>query len=53
MYTDIPILTSTGVTLSLWVDCDGVERTKVTSDTTDFLLENLVVESSLEFTLTS
>lgn len=53
MYTSVTILTTRAVHGTKRADCDVVERTEVTSDTTNLLLENLVVEASFEFSLTS
>lgn len=53
VHTDVTVLTTRGVCCTLGVDTDGVEGTEVTTDTADFVLEDLVVETSLEFTLAS
>lgn len=53
VHTNVTVLTTRGVCCALGVNTDGVEGTEVTPDTTDFVLENLVVETSLEFTLAS
>ena len=53
VHTDVTVLTTRGICRALGVDSDGVERTEVTPDTTDFVFENPVVETSFEFTLAS
>jgi hypothetical protein len=52
VHTDVTILTTRGITGSGRVNGNGVERTEVTLDTSNFLFEDLVVESGLEFSLT-
>ena len=44
VYTDVTVLTTTAVALARRIDSDVVERTEVTTHTTDLLLEDLVVE---------
>lgn len=53
VHTDVTVLTTTGVAPAGRVGGDGVKRTEVTTNTADFVLEDLVVETSLEFTLAS
>lgn len=53
MHTDVSILSARSVGSSVGMDGNGVQRTEVASDTTDLVLKDLVVETSLEFTLTS
>lgn len=52
MDTDVTVLTTAGVALAGRVSGDRVEGTEVTAHTTNFALEDLVVETRLEFTLT-
>ena len=67
--SNVTILTSRGISLSLWVDRNSVlnkyqyccitglgsrasyQRTKVTTNTANLLLKDLVIKSSFEFTL--
>lgn len=49
--TDVTVLSSTGIATAGGIGGNGVERTKVTTDTANLVFENLVVESSLESTL--
>lgn len=51
MDTDKTILSSTGKTLAIGMDGDGVDGTEMTTDTTALLQEDLVVETAFEFTL--
>lgn len=50
--TDITILTTRAVHGAERADCNVVERTEVTSDAANLLLEDFVVEASLELSLT-
>lgn len=47
----VAVLTTTGVALARGVGGDCVEGTEVATDTADLVLEDLVVEAGLEFTL--
>lgn len=49
--TDVTVLSAACVALAVGVDGDGVEGTEMTSDTADLVLEDLVVETGFEFTL--
>lgn len=49
--TNVTILTTRSVGRAGRVGVDGVERTEVTLDTANLVLKDLVVETSLEFTL--
>lgn len=51
--TDVAILSTAGVALARGVDGDGVEGTEVASHATNLVLEDLVVETGFEFTLSS
>lgn len=51
MNTDVTVLSAAGVALACGIGGDGVEGTEVASDTADLVLEDLVVETGLEFTL--
>ena len=51
VHAHVSVFSSTAVSGSLWVYGDVVERTKVTTDTANLLHEDLVVETSLKFTL--
>lgn len=51
VHTDISVLSARRVSLSGWVDCDGVERSEVATHTADLLLKDLVVETRLELSL--
>lgn len=51
--THVTVLTTGCVSGTGGVNIDGVERTKVTTDTANLVFENLVVETGLEFTLAS
>jgi hypothetical protein len=53
MDADITVLSAAGVALAGRVGGDGVEGTEVTADTTNFVLEDLVVEAGLELSLAS
>jgi hypothetical protein len=48
----VSVLSAAGIALACRVGGNSVEGTEVTSDTADLVLENLVVETSLELTLT-
>lgn len=48
---DVTVLSARGVRRAGRVHGDGVERTEVAADTADLVLEDLVVEAGLEFTL--
>lgn len=47
----VTVLSARGVSRARGMDSDGVKRTEVATDTTDFVLEDLVVEAGFEFTL--
>ncbi len=49
--TNVTVLTTRSIGRAGGVDVDGVERTEVTLDTANLVLEDLVVETGLEFTL--
>lgn len=49
--TDVTVLTTGGVGGTGGVSVDGVQGTEVATDTADLVLEDLVVETSFEFTL--
>lgn len=49
--TNVSILSTTAVAGSLWVYGDVVQRSKVTTHTTNLLHKDLVVEAGFEFTL--
>ena len=49
--TDVTVLTAAGVALAGGVGGDRVEGTEVTAHATNLALEDLVVETGLEFTL--
>lgn len=49
--TDITVLSSRGIASASGVSSNSVEGTEVTTDTTNLVFENLVVESGLESTL--
>ena len=49
--TDVTVLATAGVALAGRVGGDSVEGTEVTAHATDLALEDLVVETRLEFTL--
>lgn len=49
--TDVTVFSARGISCTSWVDMDVIERSEVAPDTTDLVLEDLVVETSLEFTL--
>ena len=51
--TNVTVLTTGGVGGAGRVDSDSVEGTEVATDTANLVFEDLVVETSLEFTLTS
>jgi hypothetical protein len=51
MHTDVAVFSSTAVSGALWVYGDVVERTEVTTHTTNFLHKDLVVEARFEFSL--
>lgn len=51
MYAHVTVLTARRITLSVGVDGDRVERAEVATHAANLLLEHLVVEASLEFTL--
>jgi len=51
--TDVTVLTTGGIGGTGGVHIDGVEGTEVAADTADLVFEDLVVETSLEFTLAS
>lgn len=53
MDTNVAVLTTTGVAPAGRVGGDGVEGTKVTTDTANLVLEDLVVEAGLELALAS
>lgn len=53
MHTHITVFSTRGISRALGVNADGVERPEVTTHTTDFILEDLVVETGFEFTLAS
>lgn len=48
----VSVLSAAGIALACRVGGNSVEGTEVTSDTADLVLENLVVETGLELTLT-
>lgn len=50
--TDVTVLSTRGVGGTGGVDGDGVQGTEVATYTADLVFEDLVIESSLEFTLT-
>lgn len=50
--TNVAVLSTAGVALASGVGGDGVEGTEVASDTANLVLEDAVVEASLELTLT-
>lgn len=50
--SDVSILSAAGVALACRVGSDSVQRTEVTSHTTNFVLEDFVIEPSLKLTLT-
>lgn len=52
VHPNVTILSSTGISFSLGVGCNGVQWTEVTTDTTNLLFEDLVIEASLELSLT-
>lgn len=49
--TDVTVLSTGSVGGTGGVDGDGVQGTEVTTYTADLIFEDLVIESSLEFTL--
>ena len=51
MHPHITIFSSGRISNSLWVSSNGVQWAKVTFDSSYFILENLVVESSFKFPL--
>lgn len=51
MYTHVAVLSTAAVSGALRVDRDVVEGTEVTPDTANLLAEDLVVETSFEFSL--
>lgn len=51
MHTGVTVLSSRAVHCSERADGDVVERTEVTSDTANLLLEDLVVETGFELSL--
>lgn len=51
MDTHVTVLATRSICSALRVHCDRIEGTKVTSHAANFVFENLVVETSLEFTL--
>lgn len=51
VHSDVSILSTTSISIALRVDCDCVQRTKVTSNSSDLVFENLVVKSCFEFAL--
>lgn len=51
--TDITILSSTGKGATVGVDGNGVDGSEMSTDTSNLLLEDLVPESALEFTLSA
>jgi hypothetical protein len=53
MHSHIAILTTTGICIALGMDCNGVQGTEVPSYSPYFILEDLVIEPSLEFSLSS
>lgn len=53
VHSDIAIFTTTGVSDTLRMDSNGVERTKVTSYSANLIFEDFVVKSGLKFALTS
>lgn len=53
VHSNVAILASTSIPLSIGVGCDRVEGSEMTSDSTNLLFEDLVVESSLKLSLTS
>lgn len=53
VHTHVTVLTAGAVALARGVDGDVVEGTEVAAHATDLLLEDLVVEAGLEFTLAS
>lgn len=53
MHAHITVLTTGCISGTLGMNADGVERPEVTTHTTNFILEDLVVETGFEFTLTS
>lgn len=48
----VSVLSAAGVALACGIGSDSVQRTEVTSHTTNLVLEDLVIETSLELTLT-
>jgi hypothetical protein len=51
VHAHVSVLSTTAVAGALWMYGDVVEGTEVTTHTTDFLHEDLVVEAGFEFTL--
>lgn len=52
MNTNVTILSTRGISRAGRVHGDGVERSEMTTHTTNFVLKDLVVEAGFEFTLT-
>lgn len=51
VHTNVTVLTTGGICCAVGVDVNRVEGTEVASDTANLVLEHLVVETGLEFTL--
>ena len=53
MNPNIPIFPSTSITRPLGMHSNSVQRTEMTSYTSDLVLKDFMVETSFEFSLTS
>lgn len=53
VYTDVTVLSTRGISRTLGMNANGVQRPEVTTHTADFILKDLVVETGFEFTLAS
>ena len=51
MHSHVAVLATTGIGNALWMYSDGVQRTKVATNSANFVFEDFVVESGFEFAL--
>ena len=51
VHPDIAILATTRICSALWMDCNGVQRAKMSPHSSNLILKDLMIEPRLEFTL--